>query len=117
MGCNMNMDYLIELSGGDTEFIVDIVQMFINDAPDVLHQSQTYLKNNDFELLKITVHKLKSSVQIMGNNELAELIQTIETNCADEAKHGEVPPMLITMHREVTAMANYLKEELPKLAA
>jgi len=115
IGCNLNLDYLIELSGGDKEFIAEIVDMFIVDAPEVLRQSQTYLKNEDFELLKITVHKLKSSVQIMGNMELAGLIQTIENNAANPEMHSTLAELLINMNKEVTTMVEYLKQEKPNL--
>ena len=109
------LDYLRELSGGDSTFIAEILEMFITEAPLAITQSFTYLEKKDFELLRITVHKLKSSVQVVGGNHLTALICEIEAaakNC-----QPDILQRLSVLHTGIGHMVNHLTGELKEIKA
>lgn len=105
------LDYLRELSGGDLNFIAEILEMFISEAPQAMTQSFQYLEQKNFELLRITVHKLKSSVQVVGGNHLTALISEIEMNAKD-SKPEMLPQMLTVLKDGIGQMVNHLSGEL-----
>ncbi|GEM_PF-812298 len=110
------LDYLKELSGGDLTFIAEILEMFINDAPQAVAQSFEHLEKKNFEMLRITVHKLKSSVQVVGGNYLTALICEIE--CAAAAKIDKPDmflQMLSTLDSDIRQMVQHLNGELKEI--
>lgn len=74
----VNLDYLNDLSGGDTDFIIEVIDMFLDVAPDSVKQLLTYEKNGSYGQVKSTVHKLKPTLQMLGDMELHALAVVIE---------------------------------------
>lgn len=105
------LDYLRELSGGDRDFIAEILEMFISEAPQAMMQSSQYLEQKNYELLRITVHKLKSSVQVVGGNHLTGLISDIEAYAKD-SKPEMLPQMLSMLKDGIGHMVSHLSGEL-----
>jgi HPt (histidine-containing phosphotransfer) domain-containing protein len=73
-----DLDYLKNMSGGDSKFIREMIELFREQIeeykaimPDLL-QKKKYL-----ELSKVA-HKAKSSVAVMGMTEVAEVLKNLE---------------------------------------
>jgi HPt (histidine-containing phosphotransfer) domain-containing protein len=105
------LDYLRELAGGDLNFIAEILEMFIDEAPQAIKQSLEHLDKKNYELLRITVHKLKSSVQVVGGNHLTALICEIEA-AAKNSKPEMLPQMLALLNEGIGYMVKHLTGEL-----
>ncbi|MEX0813114.1 MAG: Hpt domain-containing protein [Chitinophagales bacterium] len=82
----LNLNFLKEMSGGDSQFVIEILEIFISDAPLTLKSINSELAHSDIESVKISVHKLKSSIKVLGVDALAELAQQLE----NEAGKGKV---------------------------
>lgn len=106
------LDYLKELSGGDQSFINEILEMFIKDAPQSVEQAFRFLQERNFEMLRITVHKLKSSVQVVGGYHLTHLIQEIETISKEKGKPDILQQMLATLNSGIQHLVNHLRTEV-----
>lgn len=110
------LDYLKELSGGDLTFIAEILEMFIHDAPQAVAQSFEHLEKKNFEMLRITVHKLKSSVQVVGGNYLTALICEIESAAAAKIDKPDMfAQMLSTLDSGIRQMVQHLNGELKEI--
>lgn len=79
----VNLDYLNDLSGGDTEFIIEVIDMFLDVAPDSVKQLLVYEKSGNYANIKSTVHKLKPTLQMLGDMELHVLAVEIEDASLD----------------------------------
>jgi HPt (histidine-containing phosphotransfer) domain-containing protein len=110
-----DLQYLRDLSGNDIEFIKEIVQMFIDDAPVLLKQAIVYHKNENVTLLKASVHRMKSSVKMMGDQPLAELIERIESHCIGITVESNMPSLMMQLNRDLTDLVNELKSEMQSL--
>jgi HPt (histidine-containing phosphotransfer) domain-containing protein len=110
-----DLQYLRDLSGNDIDFIKEIVQMFIDDAPLLLKQAIVYHKNENVTLLKASVHRMKSSVKMMGDQPLAELIERIESHCIGITVESNMPSLMMQLNRDLTDLVNELKSELQSL--
>ena len=115
-GIAPKLDYLKELSGGDHNFIAEILEMFITEAPQSVEQSFRYLQEKNFEMLRITVHKLKSSVQVVGGYHLTNLIHEIESASKETERH-EILPMLSILKSGIQHMVNHLCTELKSFSS
>ena len=111
------LDYLRELSGGDHNFITEILTMFIKEAPQSVEQSLHFLRERNFDMLRITVHKLKSSVQVVGGNHLAPLIQEIETASRESTKPDILHRMLSVLSSGIQHTVDHLCDELHAMSS
>jgi HPt (histidine-containing phosphotransfer) domain-containing protein len=81
----INTEYLETVSGGDKEMLVELAEMFRNQVSEMVHEMHTLYGRSDFYSLAMLAHKAKSSVAIMGMNNLATMLKTFEL----EGKEGK----------------------------
>ncbi len=85
----INPEYLEKVTAGDPEIIKEIVGLFREQVEESYKQMLSYLDAGDYFNLGMLAHKVKSSVSIMGMNELAAMLKTFEL----QAKEGKEPGM------------------------
>jgi histidine phosphotransfer protein HptB len=67
---------LKQLSGGD--FINELIDAFLEDAPSMLQNMQNALDANDTESFRRNAHSLKSNANTFGARELGVLSKELE---------------------------------------
>ena len=72
MGKLYNLQYLEEISSGDREFIIDMLNDFVKNTPSVLAEIDGYINASDWAQLYKTLHKLIPTFEFVG----AECIRT-----------------------------------------
>jgi len=77
--------YLEEVTGGDPEIRDEIVTIFKEQIPEFVTEMKQLLEKKMFFELGLLAHKAKSSVAIMGMDETANMLKTLEL----QAKKGE----------------------------
>tara|TARA_B100000929_G_C15448963_1_gene400534 strand:- start:720 stop:1061 length:342 start_codon:yes stop_codon:yes gene_type:complete len=107
---NYNLDEVKEMSGGDEEFMLVVVQTFLEEIPpDVVAMSEA-IDNDNPSLAYQYAHKMKPNLQLFGLN-LMDQIKIIE----DWSKHGkrkdEVPGAAETISKKVNVAASALKRD------
>jgi HPt (histidine-containing phosphotransfer) domain-containing protein len=83
----INTEYLDSVSGGDSEIVREIVDLFKDQVIEIYKEMNSLLANKDYHALGMLAHKAKSSVAIMGMNDLAVLLKNFEL----EAKINKDP--------------------------
>jgi HPt (histidine-containing phosphotransfer) domain-containing protein len=81
----INTEYLDSVSAGDNDTIIEIVSMFREQAVEFQNEMKDLLASKDYYSLGLLAHKAKSSVLIMGMNNLGDLLKTFEL----QAKEGK----------------------------
>ncbi len=82
-----NPQYLEDVTGGDPEIREEIVSIFKDQIPEFVSEMKHLLEKKMFYELGLLAHKAKSSVAIMGMDETAKTLKTLEL----QAKKGEAP--------------------------
>lgn len=108
----VNVDYLKDLAGGNTDFMNEITLLFINEAPTLSKNLQLGIKHNDYALLKLTAHKLKSSVLIYAREDMAELTVIIGEKVNAE-EYNELPKITRKLIKQLDALAKALGAAMP----
>jgi HPt (histidine-containing phosphotransfer) domain-containing protein len=80
----INLEYLNSVSGGDPEIIREIVSMFKEQAAEIYNEMRSYLASKNYNSLGLLAHKAKSSVSIMGMDDLALMLKTFERQAKEE---------------------------------
>jgi HPt (histidine-containing phosphotransfer) domain-containing protein len=81
----INPEYLDSVANGDIQLIEELVDMFSSQVVEIYGEMKNLLAAGNYKLLGLLAHKAKSSVAIMGMNDLASLLKTFEL----QAKQGE----------------------------
>ena len=81
----INTEYLDSVSGGNNETIREIVIMFSEQVVEMYNEMRTLLSEKKYQTLGLLAHKAKSSVAIMGMQDLAAILKALEI----QAKEGK----------------------------
>jgi HPt (histidine-containing phosphotransfer) domain-containing protein len=100
----IKMEYLDSVAGGDPEIINEIVVMFRDQSIEIYNEMKSSLSEKNYHSLGLLAHKAKSSVAIMGMNDLALMLKTFEVQ-AKEGKESELYESYITRFKVETAAA------------
>jgi hypothetical protein len=68
------------ISGGDETFLKKMMQIFVDTMPQSMEEIQKELQQQDWEKVGKVAHKMKSTIDSMGIEQLKQDIRTIEQN-------------------------------------
>ncbi len=100
----VNLDYLKSMAGDNEDLIGEMVEIFVSQIPEFNEIFDDLYKNEDWYNLGMQAHKAKSSVAIMGMDDLAAMLKEFEL-MAKESRSPEKYPEFIRRFREETALA------------
>lgn len=109
----IDLTYMQSISGGDTSFEKTVTQQFIENIPQHLEQLSAAYENQDFTIVKLRAHDLKSSVAIMGllpslEEKLNVLEMTTEQNSILKEDLDEVKSIIKSALEEAKQFLNQL---------
>jgi HPt (histidine-containing phosphotransfer) domain-containing protein len=107
----INTEYLDSVSGGDPEIICELVNLFKEQSAEISGEMQSLLKAKNYKSLGLLAHKAKSSVSIMGMNDLAIMLKIFELQAREE-KEPHLYESYITRFRTETLAAISELEDL-----
>jgi HPt (histidine-containing phosphotransfer) domain-containing protein len=99
-----DLSYLREMSGGNKELILEMIGIFKEQVIEFAEEMDKHLNNKEYELLGKLAHKAKSSVSIMGMQDLARDLKNLE-NLAGEGKKTETYAGIVHKFRQETVDA------------
>jgi HPt (histidine-containing phosphotransfer) domain-containing protein len=80
-----DLSYLKTMSGGDADFIAEMIGLFREQVGEYAEQMPQLLGERDYDGLSKLAHKAKSSVAVMGMTGVADLLTELE-KLANEGK-------------------------------
>ena len=100
----IDLTYLKNMSAGNKDLILEMIGIFKSQVVEFNQSMDVYYTNKQYELLGRLAHKAKSSISIMGLNELAADLKNFE-NLAKEGVEVEKYPGFIKKFKNETAEA------------
>jgi len=97
---------LIEIAGGDDDFISVIVKTFLDEIPPDLSALQEAIENDNKELAYQFAHKMKPNLEMFGI-ELAKEITGIESWTKTSKNKAAISPQITKV---VTVLTSVFKE-------
>lgn len=74
----INFKYLMDFAEGDDTFIKNMISVFLENTPETLTSILKSNENNDIKTLKEEIHKLKSSLSLLGISKASDSVAIIE---------------------------------------
>ncbi|HAQ21085.1 MAG TPA: hypothetical protein DCR40_17910 [Prolixibacteraceae bacterium] len=73
-----NLDYLKEITGGESEIMKEFIQMFFDQLPEFRDGMTNFLAEKKWKELGEIAHKAKSSVMTFGMNDLGHRLKELQ---------------------------------------
>jgi HPt (histidine-containing phosphotransfer) domain-containing protein len=109
----INTGYLELVSAGDRETIKEIVDIFREQSVEISAEMRACLSTKNYNTLGMLAHKAKSSVAIIGMDDLAEMLRILETESKNGINENNYESVIGRFERET----RYAIEELDKWIA
>jgi HPt (histidine-containing phosphotransfer) domain-containing protein len=104
-----DLTYLKQLSNGSEEFINKMIGIFLEQTPEAISNLDKFLQSKNWQALRGTAHKMKSSLSIMGIKELETVITDLESYSEKEINLDKIPFMVDKIKNVSMAAAEELK--------
>jgi HPt (histidine-containing phosphotransfer) domain-containing protein len=78
---DLDLTFLYEIADGSTEFVIESIDMLLQQAPELLGTIGTAINASDWPGAAAAAHKLKPSMGFFGMTLSQELLQEIEQLC------------------------------------
>lgn len=105
-----DLTYLSNMSGGNNTVIKEMITIFVEQVQEYIIDMQRFLNEKDYVSMGKLAHKAKSSVAIMGMNDLAAKLKTLEL-LGKEGKDSEKYPDMVSDFVEQCKLAIIELEE------
>lgn len=99
-----DLNYLKTMSGGDSKFINEMIELFREQIEEYKLYMPDLLRRKDYENLSKMAHKAKSSVAVMGMSAVAETLKELEI-LAKEQKEVERFESMVSYFLEQSQLA------------
>lgn len=80
----IDLTYLNEIAGGDAEFMIDMIDIFIEQTPVYTEQIIAAIATKDWKTVGDVAHKIKPTLAFMGVNTAKEQMASIESRARTE---------------------------------
>ena len=90
-GQDLDLSFLNEVADGSDEFIVETIEMFLNQTPGLLDMISTAITDKNWPAAASSAHKLKPNLGFFGMTISQEMMQQVE----HMAKQGSPEPAII----------------------
>jgi HPt (histidine-containing phosphotransfer) domain-containing protein len=111
----VDLSYLEEITGGDQEMIIEMLDLFISDIPEHLKKIKGFYDEKNLIDMGKEAHKVKPTLQYVGFFDMFELIKQLEAYGREENDSEEIPSIiskLETMGEVGVPLLKAKKEEL-----
>jgi HPt (histidine-containing phosphotransfer) domain-containing protein len=109
----VDLTYLLNMSNGNKDLILEMIGIFRSQVDEFTQGMDEYFQNKQFEQLGRLAHKAKSSISIMGLNDMALELKNFEY-LAKEGKEVEKYPAFISKFKKETREAIEELDEVVK---
>jgi PAS domain S-box-containing protein len=114
----LDLSYLSEISGGDEEFMADMIETFIGEAPQNIEELSAFLLQKNYTQLAKTAHRIKPNLLIMGLPELEAFAKKLERGIKDEVlKTDQIEQFTNELVQGLQQKVPVLQKELDRIKA
>ena len=106
-----DLSFLHKISGGDQEFILEMISTFKEIAPEYLVKSKKYLEEKKYLPLSKETHRFIPGVSFLGIKQLEEELLKIEDYSKREIQLEEIPGLLQKVEKVVITLISEFNED------
>ena len=104
----LNLTYLKEVVENNESSVRSIIDLFVKQMPEEILLIEKAIEEQDYNAIKGVSHKLKSSVTILGVEELLKVLNALEENAAEQKDLSEIQELFLQLRE----LSNKVLEEI-----
>lgn len=109
---NIDLTYLNEISGGDSSFIKEMLDLFINTTAIEVNEFDQLLAAGNYEGIGQLAHKMKAPIQMIGASELFDKVKNLENSGKTHNNIENIPNMINEVKVKIANLTTDIKELL-----
>jgi HPt (histidine-containing phosphotransfer) domain-containing protein len=113
----VDIQYIYGIAGGEEEFVIEIINNFLNSSDARLEKLLSDLQNDRFEDLHFDAHKLKGTFRFIGASRLGNIMEDIEKKAANGIAIEDVGNLTSEVRQVHAAVVAELKEILQTITS
>lgn len=106
---------LTKLFNGNTDDVLSLYHLLIVQIPQLLHEIEFTIRDSNWQSASLSVHKLRSSVNLLKNPVLKKWVEQLESDTLDDQKTGDIPALFGKLKKACLKAVALLKNEIDKL--
>ena len=111
----VNLDYLRNITDGDSGSIREIIELFIEQVPEFISNMKKHLEDKSYVELGKEAHKAKSSVMILGMNDLGHDLKSLQLATLNGTREETYANQVSRFEKECLLAVAELQQELLRL--
>jgi|GEM_PF-2668925 len=108
----LQLQNLYDLARGDKNFVLKMLQSFIDSVPGVLEQMRRSLEEGDRETLAQLAHRLKPAFMYVGAEQMVPVLNNIELHARNGTPAEELGKWLEEIERTGQLACEEAREEI-----
>src|ERR1700756_4732101 len=103
----INLEYLTALSKGNANFVHEMVTIFLTENPEEIKAFEKGINELNFDLIKTTAHKLKSTIPFVGLDKIINKeVEEVEALSSEKSDIDKIKTLFAKI-KEVCERACY----------
>jgi HPt (histidine-containing phosphotransfer) domain-containing protein len=111
MALHYNLAKVYAISDNDTEFVNEILTLFVNDVPEDLAQIKEGIKKKDHKHAYAYAHKIKPTLDLLGMTVAFEEILQVEAWTKEEGKRKDIEHTFDSIKTQVKEAIKEIKKD------
>lgn len=111
----VDLTYLKNMSAGNVDLIKEMISIFIQQAVEFSDEMDKLFVAKEYEQLGRLAHKAKSSISIMGLDELALELKTFELKAKASEEIDKYPEFIAKFKNETSAAIAELNQMIENI--
>ena len=111
MAINYNLAKVYALSYNDTEFVMQIITLFVTEVPEDMKQIEQGIKEKDHKLAYAYAHKIKPTLDLLGMTVAHQEILEVEAWTKREGKRKEIVDTFASIQSQVDKAIKEIKKD------
>jgi signal transduction histidine kinase/HPt (histidine-containing phosphotransfer) domain-containing protein len=111
----INLTYLKQVAGDNQEFIIQMIEMFLQKTPEGLEEMQKKFKEQSWEDVRNIAHRLKPTYTYVGLGEIHKALAQIEKCCQAKENLDTVPQLIEAVEAQSAVAFAQLENELKSM--
>ncbi|NQV75507.1 MAG: Hpt domain-containing protein [Bacteroidetes bacterium] len=113
----IDLSYLQDVANGSTEFMIEMIQLFLNQTPGYFEQLDQFITDLNWPAVADISHKIKPALTFIGIESASAIMAQIEQNARNLKNLETIPPafkLLKDMSVELFIKLAHIKSDLEK---
>jgi HPt (histidine-containing phosphotransfer) domain-containing protein len=111
----INFDKIVDLMGDDRDMMLEMLQVFSEDIPEMILEIELAWSNNEIEKIKAPAHKLKSSVTWLNLYDTYDSLVFLEKLSLTGGESSEAETHLKRVIKESKQVVEAIKIKIKEL--